>query len=181
MSEKVKSNTYEIAKPEHLCFYTKRTDLVDVVTKIWENRFSAANLENGRQCFSGWNLRWPYIHIFCIYVFYVCAKFHPFIITRTIHSRSGFTTRDFPKPSNSVDADSTLSTDTRLIRPIVLHARLASNDLFWLPRTYRLYVRLHHGVSCHKNCLRFSKLSGLCPTMFFLIPKALVFLHCCFL
>ena len=34
MSEKVKSNTCEIAEPEHLCFNTKRTDLFDVVTKI---------------------------------------------------------------------------------------------------------------------------------------------------
>ena len=34
MSEKVKSNTYEIAEPEHLCFNTKRTDLFEVVTKI---------------------------------------------------------------------------------------------------------------------------------------------------
>ena len=34
MSEKVKSNIYEIAEPDHLCFNTKRTDLFDVVTKI---------------------------------------------------------------------------------------------------------------------------------------------------
>ena len=34
MSEKVKSNTYEIAHPEHLGFNTKRTDLLDVVTNI---------------------------------------------------------------------------------------------------------------------------------------------------
>ena len=34
MSEKVKSNMYEIADPEHLCFNTKSTDLFDVVTKI---------------------------------------------------------------------------------------------------------------------------------------------------
>ena len=34
MSEKVKSNIYEIAEPEHLRFNTKRTDLFDVVTKI---------------------------------------------------------------------------------------------------------------------------------------------------
>ena len=34
MSEKVKSNIYEIADPEHLCFNTKRPDLFDVVTKI---------------------------------------------------------------------------------------------------------------------------------------------------
>ena len=34
MSEKAKSNTYEIAEPENICFNTKRTDLLDVVTKI---------------------------------------------------------------------------------------------------------------------------------------------------
>ena len=34
MSEKVKSITYEMADPEHLGFITKRTDLLDVVTKI---------------------------------------------------------------------------------------------------------------------------------------------------
>ena len=34
MSEKVKSNIYEIADAEHLCFNTKRTDLFDVVTNI---------------------------------------------------------------------------------------------------------------------------------------------------
>ena len=34
MSEKVKSNAYEIVEPEHLCFNTKRTDLFDEVTKI---------------------------------------------------------------------------------------------------------------------------------------------------
>ena len=34
MSKKVKSNTYEIAEPENLCFNTKRTDLFDLVTKI---------------------------------------------------------------------------------------------------------------------------------------------------
>ena len=34
MSDKVKSNIFEIADPEHLCFNTKRTDLFDVVTKI---------------------------------------------------------------------------------------------------------------------------------------------------
>ena len=32
--EKVKSNTCEMADPEHLGFKTKRTDLFDVVTKI---------------------------------------------------------------------------------------------------------------------------------------------------
>ena len=61
MPEKVKSNTYEMADYEHLGFNTKRTDLLDVVTKIRENRFAAAILENGRQCLSGRNLRWPYI------------------------------------------------------------------------------------------------------------------------
>ena len=34
MSEKVKCNTYEMADYEHLGFNTKRTDLLDVVTKI---------------------------------------------------------------------------------------------------------------------------------------------------
>ena len=34
MSEKDKSNTYEMADPEHLGFNTNRTDLLDVVTKI---------------------------------------------------------------------------------------------------------------------------------------------------
>ena len=34
MFEKVKSNTYEMADPERLGFDTKRTDLLDVVTKI---------------------------------------------------------------------------------------------------------------------------------------------------
>ena len=34
MSEKVKSNKYEIAAPEHQCFNTKTTDLFDVVTEI---------------------------------------------------------------------------------------------------------------------------------------------------
>ena len=34
MSDKVKSNTYKMADPEHLGFNTKRTDLLDVVTKI---------------------------------------------------------------------------------------------------------------------------------------------------
>ena len=46
MLEKVKSNIREIAEPEHLCFNTKRPDLFDVVTKICENRFTAAILEN---------------------------------------------------------------------------------------------------------------------------------------
>ena len=61
MSEKVKCNTCEMADPEHLGFNTKRTDLLDAVTKIWENRFTAAILENG---LSGRNWRWPYIQIF---------------------------------------------------------------------------------------------------------------------
>ena len=34
MSEKVKCNTCEMADPEHLGFNTKRTDLLDAVTKI---------------------------------------------------------------------------------------------------------------------------------------------------
>ena len=34
MSQKVKSNRCEMADPEHLGFNTKRTDLLDVVTKI---------------------------------------------------------------------------------------------------------------------------------------------------
>jgi hypothetical protein len=34
MSEKVKSITYEMADPEYLGFNTKRTDLLDAVTKI---------------------------------------------------------------------------------------------------------------------------------------------------
>ena len=34
MSEKLKSNIYEIADSENLCFNIKRTDLFDVVTKI---------------------------------------------------------------------------------------------------------------------------------------------------
>ena len=34
MSEKFKSNTYEMANSEHLGFNTKRTDLLDAVTKI---------------------------------------------------------------------------------------------------------------------------------------------------
>ena len=34
MSENVKSDIYEIADPENLCFNTKWTDLFDVLTKI---------------------------------------------------------------------------------------------------------------------------------------------------
>ena len=63
MSEKVKSNIYEIADPENLCFNNKRTDLFDVVTKIWENRFTAAILENGRHGNQDANSQWPNIQI----------------------------------------------------------------------------------------------------------------------
>ena len=34
MAEKVKSNKYEIAETEHLCFNTEMTDLFDAVTNI---------------------------------------------------------------------------------------------------------------------------------------------------
>ena len=34
MSEKVKSNIYEIADHEYLCFNTERPDLFDLVTRI---------------------------------------------------------------------------------------------------------------------------------------------------
>ena len=73
MSEKVKSNTGEMADSENLGFNTKRTDLLDAVTKIWGNRFTAAILENGRQCLSGRNLRWPYIQMFV----FMCSMFMP--------------------------------------------------------------------------------------------------------
>ena len=63
MWEKVKSNIYEIADPEHQCFNTKRTFLFDVVTKIWENRFTAAILENGRHGNQDANSQWPNIQI----------------------------------------------------------------------------------------------------------------------
>ena len=35
----------------------------------------------------------PISKYFCIYVFYVCAKFHTCIIKRTIHSHIGWTKR----------------------------------------------------------------------------------------
>ena len=35
----------------------------------------------------------PISKYFCIYVFYVCAKFHTCIIKRTIHSHIGWTIR----------------------------------------------------------------------------------------
>ena len=41
--------------------------------------------------FPGEILDGPISKYFCIYVFYVCAKFHTCIIKRTIHSRSGST------------------------------------------------------------------------------------------
>ena len=57
MSQKVKSNIFEMVIPENLCFYTKTTDLLDAVITIYENRFTAAILENARQRLQGRNLR----------------------------------------------------------------------------------------------------------------------------
>ena len=37
----------------------------------------------------------PISKYFCIYVFYVCAKFHTCIIKRTIHSHIGWTIVSF--------------------------------------------------------------------------------------
>ena len=63
LSEKVKSNIYEIVDRKHLCFDTKRTDLYDVVSKIWDNRFTAAIFENGRHGNQDANSQWPNIQI----------------------------------------------------------------------------------------------------------------------
>ena len=63
MSE-VKSNIFEMVVPENLCLYTKTTDLLDAVIKIYKNRFTAAILENGRQRLQGQNLKYAYIQIF---------------------------------------------------------------------------------------------------------------------
>ena len=64
MSERVKSNAFEKVVPENLYLIQKTTDLLETVVKIWENRFTAAIFQNGRQRLQGRNLRWPYIQIF---------------------------------------------------------------------------------------------------------------------
>ena len=57
MSQKVKSNIFEMVVPENLCLYAKTTDLLNAVITIYENRFTAAILENARRRLQGRNLR----------------------------------------------------------------------------------------------------------------------------
>ena len=73
MSEKVKSNIFDIAVPECLCLNTKTTDLLGTVIKMLENRFTAAMFKNGRKRFPGLHFRWPHIQLFLyLYALRLC-------------------------------------------------------------------------------------------------------------
>ena len=68
---------------------TKTTDLLEVIVKIREHRFTAAILENGRQRLPRRNLT-PISKYFCNYVLCICAKCHAYIIKRTINAHIGW-------------------------------------------------------------------------------------------